>query len=213
MPLPISASTPAATVPQALAAPSSAARRLRFALLLPAAGLLCAVACDSNLACPPGFSALGNFTVGFAAVDAGPACTITRATDGGPADASLTGTPSPALVLLCGTATDAGDVALAYSFRGSGTHSVTLDGGVFSQSTTGANQTGSACLCPLDLTETITGTPKTADGGLLRVEADGGLGPVTGISGTLTEAISASAGSTGCACTLPCVAGYSFSSQ
>jgi len=116
-------------------------------------------------------------------------------------------------MLICGAATDAGDVALAYSFRGSGTHSVTLDGGVFSQSTTGTNQLGSACVCALDLTETITGTPRTIDGGPLRVEGDAGLSPITGISGTLSEAISASAGSTNCACALPCVAGYSFSSQ
>jgi hypothetical protein len=210
MPLPISAATSASPP----AAPSTpAARRLPLALLLPLAGVLGAMACDSNLACPPGYGALGNFTVGFTAVDAGAACIITRTTDGGPADASLTGTPAAALMLLCGAATDAGEVALAYSFRGSGTHSVTLDGGVFTQSTTATGQTGSACLCPLDLTETITGTPKTADGGPLRVEADGGLGVVTGITGTFTEGVAASGGSTACACTLPCVAGYTFSSQ
>lgn len=211
MPLPTSASTPAAaSLPLA---PPQSVPPLRLALLVPAALVLCAVACDSNLACPPGYGALGNFTVGFAAVDAGPACTINRTSDGGPADASLTGLPPPALMLLCGAATDAGDVAVAYSFRGSGTHSVTLDGGVFSTASTGANQTGFACLCALDLTETITGTPKTADGGPLRVEGDGGLGAVVGITGTVTEAIRASAGSTGCACALPCVAGYSFGSQ
>ena len=207
MPLPISASTPAAT-----SAAHAAARRLRPLLLLPLAAVLCAVACDSNLACPPGYNALGNFTVAFAAADAGAACTITRTSDGGPADAALTGTPPPALMLLCGNATDAGDVGLAYSFRGSGTHSVRLDGGVFSQATTGTGQLGSACLCALDLTETITGRPRTLDGGPLRLEADAGLSSVTGISGTLSEAISASAGSTGCACALPCVAGYTFSS-
>lgn len=211
MPLPTSASTPAAA-DRSLAS-ARRATRPPLALLLPVAVVLCAVACDSNLACPPGYSVLGNFTVGFAAVDAGAACTITRTSDGGAADASLTGTPPQALMLVCGAATDAGNVALSYSLRGSGTHSVNLDGGVFSQVSTATGQTGYACLCALDLTETITGKPKTTDGGPLRVESDGGLGAVVGITGTSTLAISASAGSNNCACVLPCVAGYSYSSQ
>jgi len=186
--------------------------RLRAALLLVGAGVLCAVACDSNLACPQGFNALGSFNVGFTSVDAGAACMINKMTDGGPADASLIGQPDSKLMLLCAAQNDGG-LSLSYSFRGTGTHTVDLDGGVFAQANTGTGQTGSACLCPLDLTETITGTLRTADGGAFAVEADGGFSPVIGITGTLAEAISASSSSSSCACTLPCVAGFTYTSQ
>lgn len=189
-------------------------RRLPLALLLAAA--LCAVACGPDLACPPAYSWLGNFNVAFTPIDAGAACMITRKTDGGPADASLINTPAPTLLLLCGAPKpDAGDNAfsLSYSFRGTGTHNTMLDGGTFSQANSAGGQSGSACLCPIDLTETISGELRTADGGTFRLEPDGGLSPVVGISGSSIVAVSASAGSSNCACTLPCAAGFSYLSQ
>jgi hypothetical protein len=209
MPLPNAETTPPAA-PTTLQPAHAARRRLQAALVLPLLALVCAVACDSNLACPPGFSALGSFNVGFSQFDAGAVCMINKMTDGGPADASLVSTPSSALMILCGGTTDAGDLSVSFSFRGSGMHSTTLDGGVFVQSNTGS-QTGTACICALDITETLTGTLRTADGGPFALQADGGFSQLTGISGTLTEAISSSAG-TACACTLPCNAGFSYSS-
>jgi hypothetical protein len=205
----------ASTRAKSLASPSprSRPRRLPAALLLAGGAVLAAVACDSNLACPQGYSSLASFTVAFSAVDAGAACIINKMTDGGPADASLIGNPSSALMQLCGATTDAGGLSVSYSLRGSGTHTSDLDGGVFSQSSTGSGQTGSACLCALDLNETITGSLRTADGGPFGLEADGGFTPVVSISGSVVEAISATAGTTGCACTLPCAAGFSFKSQ
>ena len=90
----------------------------------------------------------------------------------------------------------------------------------FTQSTTpgrarkfDTNRSGSACLCPVDLTETLTGQPRIADGGVFGLEADGGMPAVVGVSGTLVEAISASSTSGACACALPCAAGFSFLSQ
>jgi hypothetical protein len=211
--MPLSNAAPPSAAPSSVAGcnPKS---RLPAALLLPLLSLVCAAACESSLACPPGFSALGSFSVGFSPIDAGAACMINKMTDGGPADASLVSTPSSALMILCGGTTDAGDLSVSYSFRGSGTHSAKLDGGAFGQSNAGSTgQAGTACLCPLDLTETLTGTLRTADGGAFGLQDDGGFVQVTGITGTLTEAISASAGSTACACTLPCSAGFSYSSQ
>ena len=190
--------------------------RLRLPLALLFAAALCAVACDSNLACPPGYNVLGNFNVAFTPIDAGAACMITRKTDGGPADASLLNTPAATLLLLCGAHKgDAGDgtFSLSYSFRGTGTHNATLDGGAFSQANTAGGQSGSACLCPIDLTETISGELRTADGGAFGLEQDGGLSPVVGVSGSSFIAVSASAGSSHCACTLPCATGFSYLSQ
>lgn len=69
---------------------------------------------------------------------------------------------------------------------------------------------GTACSCPVAIDETFDGFLLSGTDAFV-VQDDGGLPPVTGLVGTLTDTLSTPSGTTGCLCTLPCPVTYEIS--
>ena len=183
---------------------------LRFAapLLCAAAALL--PACEQTSAgCPGRLDPVASLALSYAPIDKGDTCRITRRTDGGPVDAGLAVTPPAAKLSVCAAQSDAGVLSLAVAVGTSGYRTVTIDGGSFSlTSTTGGP--GSACICAIELTETLSGTLQRADGGALGFESDGGFTPLSGFGGAIDDSIKAAAGGGPCNCNLPCGIHYAL---
>ncbi|GAC1347901.1 MAG: hypothetical protein NVS2B9_14010 [Myxococcales bacterium] len=173
---------------------------------------LCAVlhaGCADNVAqlCPPGSKPAGSFSVALT-FQAGRAdeCRVIAAADGGAIDASLATTPSPRDSALCFADGDAGPIlylALSDSVRASPLG----DGGSFTF-TSSTQVEKSACSCPLNVDETISGQlAGSGDGGVV-YSSDGGLSPIRGFSGVVADAVSSPDGGPPCRCNVPCALRY-----
>lgn len=184
--------------------------------LLPAALLLAlaalAPACElTSSSCPGKLQSAGTLALTYTAVDKGDTCRITAQSDGGPANAPLALTPTATTVALCAGQDDAGVVSVAIAIGTSGFRTATLDGGSFALTASTPAAAATACTCPIDLTETLTGTLLRADGGTIGFEADGGLLPLSGLAGALDDTVRATAGSGApCTCNLPCGIHYAL---
>ena len=191
------------------------AARLRPALLTAALLLALAAlapACElTSSSCPGKLQSAGNLTLTYKAVDKGDTCRITAQSDGGPANAPLAVTPTAAVVSLCAGQDDAGVITVAIAIGSSGYRTTTLDGGSFALTATTPGAGATACICPIDLVETLTGTLLQADGGTIAFGSDGGLLPLSSLSGALDDAVKATAGvGASCSCNLPCGIHYSL---
>ena len=195
-------------------APKKNHRPLRPALLH--AALLASLAplssaCElTSTSCPGKLSSVGTLTLSYSPRDGGDTCLITRQSDGGPANLPLGITPSTTSLALCAGQDGAGAVSLALAIGSSGYRTVTADAGSFALTASTANAAGSACACPIDLTETLSATLLRADGGTVGFESDGGFAPLSGLVGALDYAVRASAGGAACSCNLPCGIHYSL---
>ena len=131
--------------------------------------------------------------------DGGPPLTPLVVEDGGNRDATL----------CAGSGSDGGpQIQLVIPGKGARVSDLGPDGGFHF----GAHSDpvgGTACSCPVAVDETFDGFLLTSPAGTpFALQADGGLPPITGLSGTLTDTLSTPSGTTGCLCTLPCPVTY-----
>ena len=187
-------------------------RQLIFAAALAVVGLG-AAGCPETLQqqCPTGSTTVGGFTLKFSPVDAGDACLVVLAPDGGTLDAGLAALPADTAATLCATGADGGSVVLLVANQQSRTSALD-DGGNFTFATSAANIAGTQCNCPIDIAETLSGTLVGKDGGAATFDADGGLAPVGNIDAGLVDSVTAT--NTGgvdagiCRCNTPCFLRY-----
>jgi hypothetical protein len=195
-----------------------ALRVLAPALVLGSIALAQANCSDSqSVLCPPGSQQAGVFstTLSFNTTDPNQCY---YGDGGSPPDASLSASPAAFTSAICsGFGIDGGPVvylALPAFDRESDLGA----GGTFTFGATGSDGgplivTGTSCGCNVAVVETITGTltPSTP-GSPITVNADGGLSPISGFSGTVVDQIADGddAGSN-CTCNLPCDLQYALS--
>src|SRR5256885_2443850 len=171
--------------------------------------LVCGTGCRESLpaSCPTGSVAAENFSLGLARQPGPPQCGVIRTLDGGPADGDVAATPTLQAATIC-SGPDPADggtlVYLAVQNRSSRQSPLSPDGN-FTFTTSSGNVGQTVCSCPVDIQETITGVLVPATPGSFHPGPDGGLTPAIGsISGTLVDALNATAGGAKCLCNLPC---------
>ena len=177
-------------------------------LLLP---LLLLTACpdQTGLQCPPNTSLVGNYALTFTAQDAGDEC-IAVDPDGG-AKVKLAITPPfvKGATLCVTTAGDAGpQLQLLSPNKGSKTSDVLADGGFHFTGAPVPPGTQTACICDVNVTETVDGYLVT--GGDFALRPDGGLPPILGMKATLVDLLTDGGSATPCRCTLPCTVTYAL---
>jgi len=171
-----------------------------FPLLLLLAGCLE----QSALQCPPNTSIVGQYALGFTGThDAGECIHLDGGPDGGQLRLTLDAPPDKSATVCVGTWPDGGTQLnlLVAGKGGARTSDLLPDGGFFFPNDAGQT---TACGCEVGVVETFDGYLHT--GGPFVLRPDGGLPPITGITGTLVDYVT---GGTGCACTLPCTVAYS----
>ena len=198
---------------EAMTAPLRSLFRTAAAL---AAAALCA-GCPETLQqqCPAGATSAGGLTLNFASFDGGNSCRVILAPDGGPIDAPISSLP-PTSATICSSPADGGLVYLSASghdVRGSPLD----DAGTYTFSAAALAIANTQCNCPVDISETFTGTLQGKDGGLVTFDPDGRLAPVGGLVGTLVDSVSATdAGGLDagiCRCNLPCTLSYNLTGK
>ena len=188
-------------------APDSKARAWGslVAALAIAAGI---AACPTSVSCPSGTTQLGSYTVTYTTLDEGDTCIVNTLPDGGPTDSALVGTPASSAVLLCASGMDGGtpQLYLGTSLLGA------PDGSTYAASGTETDISNTACFCAIDISDTISITLATPDGGPFAFNADGGFTAVPSFSGRADDLFQHTSGdSSSCGCNLPCGAHYTMS--
>jgi hypothetical protein len=185
--------------------------------------LLCAVSlfllatgCPSSnsAACPSTSTQAGDFTLNLVLQPSANQCRVVSTADGGTADGDVATAPAPQNATMCvGRDPDSGveQLYMAVENRTVRQSDFKPDGSFTFNNSTSKGITGTVCGCALDIDETITGVilPAT-DGAVFQIAPDGGqlTPPIHSIEGTLVDSLDASAGATGCLCTLPCTLVY-----
>jgi hypothetical protein len=180
--------------------------------------LFLATGCPESLSasCPTSSVAAGNFALNLALQPSSSQCRVVLAVDGGPADGDVASPPTSQAATICSgpDPADGGPVVyLAVENRTLRQSALGPDGN-FAFTTISPNVTGRVCgtACPLDITETITGSLVPSTPGPFHLGPDGGLTPaIASISGTLVDAVAVTPGGTGCLCNLPCNLTYQLS--
>jgi hypothetical protein len=173
---------------------------------------LCAAGCPSEVAlnCPPSTASLGQFTLAFKPIhpDAGECIQVT--TDAGvQVSSTLTTDDAGSTGLFCYAGVDGGGINLTLVVPGKGALQTPLvDGGFnFTQQSDPTN--GTACACPVTISETFKGTFSGFDDAGIAALSDGGLPLVSSVSGTLNDTLTqVTAGDAGCLCVTPCTVTY-----
>lgn len=183
----------------------------KSALLLASALLLSGCPETLGQQCPSSSAPIGQYTLTFANSAPANECRVTRLADGGapPPDASIAQSAPSQTATLCVGPADGG-LALTLAVPGKASRTSDLaDGGGFSfGGHTDPSGDTTLCGCPLGVDETFSGVLLVpADAGF-ELLADGGVPLVTGLAGTLTDAISTTTGSA-CNCNVPCSLQYS----
>jgi hypothetical protein len=176
-------------------------------IFLPFLLLLAACLEQSGLQCPPNTNLIGQYALKLTANHDAGECIAQ--TDAGPVPLALDDAGVLSSSLCAGTWSDGG-IQLNLVVPGKGgprTSDLLPDGGFHFLSPPVPGQPQTACVCPVDIAETIDGYLLT--GGPFALRPDGGLPLVTGVSGTLTDRFTAAG--TGCICTFPCSASFSIS--
>ena len=187
---------------------------LLLALLLGVALAGCPDTSATAQLCPGNTRAEGTFTTTITArTDAGNDCRVVSSPDGGHPDASIFVAAQTFDSALCSsTGVDGGPVlwfALATRIR----LSPLGDGGTFVFGTDNTRFEGTACNCPIFITERIEGTLLAADPDAGLSLSDGGLPPLKGFVGVVRDLVDAGgpledAGGLPCYCNTPCVTTY-----
>jgi hypothetical protein len=186
----------------------------RYAPLAAPLLLLVLAACpeENSISCPANTSSVGQLTLDFAGQHPAGEC-VAVSLDGGDGgflgplaiDSGVTTSAN----LCYGQVSGQGQLTLVLPGKSSRTAPL-LDGGgfLFVGSTNSTN--GTACLCPVNITETFSGNlvPPDPDAGF-RTLSDGGIPFPVGLTGTLQDTLHASdAGDPTCACAMPCNVTY-----
>jgi hypothetical protein len=182
--------------------------------LSPLAALLLLVGCpeEVGLSCPPGATSVGQFALTFAGQHPAGECVAVSA-DGGDAGvgplALDAGVVSSATICF-GPAGDGG-TQLSLIVPGKGVRfSPLFDGGSFDFDGSTPPTNGTACICPVGITEDFAGTITglTPDGGFA-VQDDGGLPVAESLTATVKDTLVAgTAGDPTCVCATPCTVTY-----
>jgi hypothetical protein len=182
--------------------------------------LLLTAACveQSGLQCPPNTSIVGQYTLAFTAQhDAGecvwyPVDPVDPSRDAGSRNFALDDAGASGSTLCVGTASDGGpQLQLLTPGKGGARKSdLSPDGGFhFATDPDPVLAQGTTCKCDVLDSETFDGYLQTSAGFALR--PDGGLPPISGLTATLTDRLSAApGGTTQCRCNLPCSFSYSI---
>lgn len=158
--------------------------------------------------CPPSSYALGQYSLSFAVLDAGSTCTLTTTTDAGSTTGPLAASDGgqQTATICAGDATDGGgSIYLVVPGKGSRKSDLLPDAGFSFVGHTDPTS-GSACICAIAIDETFSGRLTGAWDGGVPAQPDGGLPPITGLSGSLVDQLTTPG--TGCACNVPCAVTY-----
>jgi hypothetical protein len=184
---------------------------LKCLVPLAAVALIAGCPVEVGFQCPANTQPVGQFTLTFAAADAGNAC-VAVSHDGGDAGIGpLTQTDAgPSAGTFCFGAPDSHGQQLQLVISGKGSRAgFYLDGGsfLFDAGTPATN--GTACVCPVTIGESFSGRfiGIDADAGFPFLP-DGGLPPAIGVTGTLTDTLTGNASDTSCICATPCTIRY-----
>ncbi|MGE5049750.1 MAG: hypothetical protein ACM3PC_14315 [Deltaproteobacteria bacterium] len=175
-------------------------------LLLPLALLLAACPEQVGQQCPPNTSAVGQYTLVFAAQRVPGECTLT--TDGG--HLTTDSHPSQGATLCVGAGSDGGpQLNLLLAGQGGVRKSGLLADGGFHFESDAVVASGTPCGCDVSDEETLDGFLLTgsADAGFA-LQPDGGLPLVSALSATLTDHLRSTSSPQPCLCTLPCTFSY-----
>jgi hypothetical protein len=187
---------------------------LKCLLPLAAVALIAGCPTEIGLQCPPNTQAIGQFTLNFTGNDAGNAC-VAVSVDGGDAGIgplTLADAGQSAGTICFGAPDkDGNQLSLVISGKGSRPGSF-LAGGGFAFASDAGPTAGTACVCPVSIVETFSGhfvsVANAADGGFALLP-DGGIPPVVGLTGALTDTLTAgSAADPTCICKSPCTVSY-----
>lgn len=178
-------------------------------LLLPLAFLLAACPEQVGRQCPPNTSLVGQYTLALVPQRVPGECTLS--TDGGHLTVGNGGTQAWTLCLA--TAGDGGPQLdlLVPGQSGVRTSELEEDGG-FHFGTDAGTTSQTACVCDVNVFETIDGflLGGASDAGF-SFQPDGGVPLVPGLSATLTDHLTGTASPQPCLCTFPCTANYIIS--
>lgn len=164
---------------------------------------------QSGLQCPPNTSIVGEYALTFTANhDAGECIAVDAGPDGGPVKLALDPPFVKGVTLCVATASDGGpELQLVSPGKGLKKSDLLPDGG-FHFTGAPVTQAQTACICDVNVTETIDG--HLLAGGPFELRPDGGLPLVTGISATLVDRLTDAGSTTPCRCDLPCNVTYSL---
>ncbi|MGZ6126323.1 MAG: hypothetical protein ACXWLR_15250 [Myxococcales bacterium] len=177
--------------------------------LLPLLLLLAACPEQSGLQCPPNTSIVGEYALTFtAAHPSGECIAADGGTDGGPLPLALDASFVKGVTLCVATASDGGPELQLVAPNNGLKKSGLLDDGGFHFTGAAVTQAQTACICDVNITETIDGNLLT--GGPFALRPDGGLPVITGINATLVDLLTDAGGGSACTCALPCTVTYSL---
>jgi hypothetical protein len=160
--------------------------------------------------CPSNSVPIGQYTLAFSLLHPADECKLIKDPDSGTAlDASLGQTDAATqTATLCAGSGDAGAVALTLAVPGKASRTSELrDGGVFAFTGHTDPTGGTVCACALGIDETFGGTLQVPGDAGFALLSDGGFPLVTGMVGTLSDAVS-SPEQANCLCNVPCTLQY-----
>jgi len=183
---------------------------MRLPLLLLLSLLLAGCPEDTGLQCPPNTSVVGQYALTFNGIsDAGQCIAGDAGPDGGPLPLTLDASFVKGVTLCVAALSDGGpQLQLVSPGKGVKTSDLLADGG-FHFGGVPVTQGQTACSCDVNITETIDGYLVTS--GPFALQPDGGLPPIAGINGTLTDLLTDAGSAIPCLCALPCTVTYSLS--
>jgi hypothetical protein len=172
---------------------------------LPLLLLLAACPEQAGLQCPPNTSIVGQYALAFTANHDAGECVAQ--TDAGTIPLALDDAGVKASTLCVGSAADGGtQLQLFVPTKGVLKSDLLADGGFHFPSNAGVTP-DTACICDVDVSETLDGYLLTT--GPFSLRPDGGLPPITGLTATLALHLSAAASDCS-VCNLPCTASYAI---
>jgi hypothetical protein len=182
---------------------------------LPLLLLLLLAACPEQVGsqCPPQTVALGQYTLTFSGhTDAGDQCAATPPDGGAPVPLVQANGGQRGGTLCFGSGADGGpQLQLVVPGKGVRPSDLLPDGG-FHFAGHSDPVSGTACSCAVAIDETFDGYLQTSPATTpVAVQSDGGLPPITAVTGVITDTLSTPAGTTGCLCALPCPVTYDIS--
>ena len=179
--------------------------------LLPAAALLISTGCPESIGqqCPARTVAVGQFNLALTGMhDAGTECVQTLA-DGGSQKFTQDDGGSSAGALCYASSGPARQLYFVAPGKGARPSDLLPDGGFHFVGHTDPT-TGICNGCAVTIDESFDGFIESgAAGAPFALQPDGGLPPVTGLSGTVVDSLASDAG--GCQCNVPCTISYSVS--